>query len=52
MSREAFKHVLNRKEFTKIVVEKRPDAIDMLNVCFGKDTQRRKDLLIDHELSV
>ncbi len=47
MSPEAFKYVLNRDEFTKITTESVSDAKDMLHTCFGKDTQLRKNLLID-----
>ncbi len=47
MSPEAFKYVLNREEYTKIVIEEEADAKHMLHTCFGKDTQLRKDLLID-----
>lgn len=49
MSPEAFKYVLNREEYTKIVIEEEADAKHMLHTCFGKDTQLRKDLLIDDE---
>lgn len=52
MSPEAFKYVLNKKDFTKIVINKREEAKQMLNVCFGKDAQLRKDLLIDHDESM
>lgn len=47
MSPDAFKSLLNRKEFTKISVKDMNKAKQMLEVCFGKDTQLRKDLLID-----
>jgi len=49
MSPEAFKYVLNRDEFTKITTENAGGAKDMLHTCFGKDTQLRKNLLIDDE---
>ncbi len=49
MSPEAFKYVLNREEYTKITTENMDEAKNMLHVCFGKDTQLRKDLLIDEE---
>jgi DNA gyrase subunit B len=49
MSPEAFKYVLSREEFTKITIERESDAKHMLHTCFGKDTQLRKDLLIDDE---
>ena len=49
MSQEAFRHVLGRKEFTKISVEDMKKSQKMLEVCFGKDTQLRKDLLLEGE---
>jgi DNA gyrase/topoisomerase IV subunit B len=47
MSPEAFKHTLNRDEFTIINVENMQTAKHMLDVCFGKDTNLRKELLLD-----
>lgn len=49
MSQEAFKHVLSRKEFTKISVKDMSASKSMLETCFGKESQLRKDLLIDSE---
>jgi DNA gyrase/topoisomerase IV subunit B len=49
MSPEAFKHVLSRKEFTKISVKNMAASKDMLETCFGRESQLRKDLLIDSE---
>jgi DNA gyrase/topoisomerase IV subunit B len=49
MSQDAFKHVLNRKEFTKISVKDMKGSKNMLETCFGKESQLRKDLLIDSE---
>jgi DNA gyrase/topoisomerase IV subunit B len=49
MSQEAFKHVLNRKDFTKISVKDMKASKSMLETCFGKESQLRKDLLIDSE---
>lgn len=49
MSQEAFKHVLSRKEFTKISVRDMKASKDMLETCFGKESQLRKDLLIDSD---
>ncbi len=49
MSQEAFKHVLSRKSFTKISVKDMPASKSMLETCFGKESQLRKDLLIDSE---
>ena len=47
MSPEAFKHTLNREEFTKINVDNLEASKHMLDVCFGKDTNLRKELLLD-----
>jgi DNA gyrase subunit B len=49
MSQEAFKHVLNRKEFTKISTKNLAASKGMLETCFGKESQLRKDLLIDSD---
>ncbi len=49
MSQEAFKHVLSRREFTKISVKDMKASKEMLETCFGKESQLRKDLLIDSE---
>jgi DNA gyrase subunit B len=49
MSQEAFKHVLSRKDFTKISVNDMAASKSMLETCFGKESQLRKDLLIDSE---
>lgn len=49
MSAEAFKHVLQRKDFTKISVKDMKLSKNMLETCFGKESQLRKDLLIDSE---
>src|SRR5690606_5378562 len=49
MSQEAFKHVLGRKEFTKIYVKEMKATKSMLETCFGKESQLRKDLLIDSD---
>lgn len=48
MSPDAFKFVLNRQEYTKITVNDMADAKSMLQICFGKDTGPRKELLLDH----
>ena len=47
MSAEAFKYVMSRKEYTQISIESAKDAQEILEVCFGKDTQLRKNLLLD-----
>lgn len=49
MSQEAFKHVLSRRDFTKIAVKDLKASKAMLETCFGKESQLRKDLLIDSE---
>ena len=51
MSPEAWKHVLARDSFTVISAEDVSKAKDMLNVCFGKDTSLRKELLMDEASS-
>lgn len=47
MSPEAWKHVLSRDSFTIISADDVSRAKEMLNVCFGKDTSLRKELLMD-----
>ncbi len=47
MSPEAFKHTLAREEFCKITVDDMDSAKQTLDICFGKDTNLRKELLID-----
>ena len=47
MSAEAWKFVLSRDFFTKITVENMKQSRKMLQVCFGKETSPRKDLLMD-----
>ena len=47
MSPEAFKHLLSRKEFTRISVDDMNSSKKILETCFGKDTNLRKDLLVD-----
>jgi DNA gyrase subunit B len=49
MSPEAFKYTLSREEFTKINVDNMASAKNTLEVCFGKDTNLRKELLLDAE---
>ena len=49
MSQEAFKHVLSRREFTKIAVKDLKASKAMLETCFGRESQLRKDLLIDSD---
>jgi DNA gyrase subunit B len=49
MSPEAFKHTLNREEFTIIQVDDMKSAKNTLDICFGKDTNLRKELLLDTE---
>lgn len=51
MSPEAFKYTLSRDEFTIINVEDMGAAKRMLDVCFGKDTNLRKELLLDPDSS-
>ena len=47
MSPEAWKFVLRRDSFTKITVKDIKKSKKMLQICFGKETGPRKDLLMD-----
>lgn len=47
MSPEAWKYVMSKEGYTRITVEHAGDAKKMLNVCFGKDSNPRKALLLD-----
>lgn len=47
MSPDAWKYVMAREEYTKIEVSDRKDAQGILNICFGKDSAPRKELLMD-----
>ena len=47
MSPDAFKYVLQRKEYTKITVDDMKQSKKILEVCFGKETGSRKDLLME-----
>jgi DNA gyrase subunit B len=49
MSQDAFKHVLSKGNWTKITVKDMQASKQMLETCFGKESQLRKDLLIDSE---
>ena len=46
MGPQAWKHVMDRVDYTKIVVERPKDAKNILQVCFGKDSTPRKKLLM------
>ena len=47
MSPQAWKYIMGRESYTKIIPEDINSAKEMLNVCFGKDTSLRKELLLD-----
>lgn len=47
MSPEAWKYVMDRDAYTIITAESAADSKKMLNVCFGKDANLRKELLMD-----
>lgn len=47
MSAEAFKYVMNRGDYTRISIEDIKDAQHIMETCFGKDSQLRKNLLMD-----
>ncbi len=49
MSPEAWKYVLSKDEYTKITAEDAAKAKEMLHICFGKDTNLRKELLMDSD---
>lgn len=49
MSPDAWKYVMSRDTYTKITVDDKKTAKAMLEVCFGKDSNPRKDLLLDQE---
>ena len=49
MSPQAWKYIMNRDSYTKIEAPDSNDAKEMLNICFGKDSSLRKELLIDQE---
>ena len=47
MSPEAWKYVMSRNSYTKIDAANAQHAKTMLDICFGKDTSKRKELLLD-----
>ena len=47
MSPEAWKYVMEREHYTRIVVVSKKEAREILEVCFGKDTGKRKNLLLE-----
>ena len=47
MSPEAWKYVMKKGDYTTITVADMTACREMLDVCFGKDTIKRKDLLMD-----
>ena len=49
MSPQAWKHVMGRDSYTQITIDNVESAKEVLNICFGKDTSLRKELLIDSE---
>ena len=51
MSPEAWKYVMARNSYTKIETNNARQAKTILDVCFGKDTQKRKELLMDSKES-
>ena len=46
MSPEAFKYILGRDSYTAIEIEDNIAAKGMLEICFGKDSAPRKELLM------
>jgi len=49
MSPEAFKFVMNKKDYTQITAQDASKAKEILQICFGKESNPRKELLIDKE---
>ncbi len=49
MSPQAWKYIMNRDTYTKIEAPNSQEAKEMLNICFGKDSSLRKELLIDND---
>ena len=47
MSTDAWKYVMSKQEYTRIEITNKKDARKTLEICFGKDTEKRKDLLLD-----
>ena len=47
MSPQAWKYIMGRDTYTKIEAPDSHEAKEMLNICFGKDSNLRKELLID-----
>ena len=47
MSTDAWKHVMSRENYTQIKVTDKKNARETLEICFGKDTNKRKNLLLD-----
>ncbi|PJB53250.1 MAG: hypothetical protein CO099_08120, partial [Bdellovibrio sp. CG_4_9_14_3_um_filter_39_7] len=47
MSPEAWKQVMSRENYMVISANDAENAKKMLDICFGKDTNLRKDLLLD-----
>jgi DNA gyrase/topoisomerase IV subunit B len=46
MSDDAWKHLLSKKSYTKLTIKDLEDSSKTLEICFGKDSQSRKDLLL------
>ncbi|MGB0454280.1 MAG: toprim domain-containing protein [Bacteriovoracaceae bacterium] len=47
MSPEAWKYVMAKESYTVISAKDVGDSKEMLNICFGKDSSLRKELLMD-----
>ena len=47
MSPEAWKYVMEQENYTQIEVPTPREAKKILDICFGKDTSKRKGLLLD-----
>lgn len=47
MSSEAWQYIMSKDNYTKIIFKDQKEGDQILDICFGKDTQPRKDLMLD-----
>lgn len=46
MSKDAWDYLMKKNSYTKIKIKEKQDADKTIDICFGKDSQSRKDLLL------
>lgn len=51
MSKEAWDYIMSKDQYTVIESPDNDKSLEMLNICFGKDTQLRKDFLLKNKNS-